>query len=178
MAGRPAKTAAILSLTNDVSHRTKREIALRAAAEKGTLTGEGMKERGDVKNNMDAHKEFMRLRRLFRKIEKDDAIYAQPINDYCLLHAECLAIAGKIERIEKDLDYLEDRACEMDPVDYLQLRSALYDKELKLSAELDKKRDKKRAIEDKNLMNIQSALRSIPKKPDERKNPLKEALSG
>lgn len=173
-----AKSASILMLTNDVSHRTKREIALRAAAEKGTLTGEGMRERADVKNNLDAHKEFMRLRRLFRKIEKDDAIYAQPINDYCLLHAECLAIAGKIDRIEEDLDYLEARRDEMEPVEYLQLRGALYDKELKLSAELDKKRDKKRAIEDKNLMNIQSALRSIPKKPDEKKNPLKEALSG
>lgn len=173
-----AKSASILMLTNDVSHRTKREIALRAAAEKGTLTGEGMRERADVRGNLDAHKEFMRLRRLFRKIEKDDAIYAQPINDYCLLHAECLAIAGKIDRIEEDLDYLEARRDEMEPVEYLQLRGALYDKELKLSAELDKKRDKKRAIEDKNLMNIQSALRSIPKKPDEKKNPLKEALSG
>lgn len=173
-----AKPAAVLKLTNDVSHRTKREIAVRAAAEKGTLTGEGMRERADVKNNLDAHKEFMRLRRLFRKIEKDDAIYAQAINDYCLLHAECLGIAGKISRIEEDLEYLEEWKLEMDPIEYLQLRSGLYDKELRLSAELDKKRDKKRAIEDKNLMNIQSALRSIPKKPEERKNPLKEALGG
>lgn len=178
MAGRPAKSAAILRMTNDVSHRTKREIAARAAAESGTLTGEGMRERGDVKNNLDAHKEFMRLRRLFRKLEKDDAIYAQAINDYCMLHAECLAIAGKIERIENDLDMLEANRGEMEVQEYLQLRNMLYDKELKQSAELDKKRDKKRAIEDKNLMNIQSALRSIPKKPDERRNPLKEALGG
>ena len=159
-------------------HRTKQELAIRKRGEAGMLTGEGMKERGDVRNNLDAHKEFMRLRRLFRKIEKDDAIYSQPINDYCLLHAECLAVASKIERIERDLDYLEDRSLEMDPVEYLQLRNALYDKELRLSAELDKKRDKKRAIEDKNLMNIQSALRSIPKKPEDKKNPLLEALGG
>ena len=159
-------------------HRTKQELAIRRQGEAGTLTGEPMRERGDVRNNLDAHKEFMRLRKLFRRIEKDDAIYAQPINDYCLLHAECLAIAGKIERIENDLDYLEARAAEMDPVEYLQLRNALYDKELKQSAELDKKRDKKRAIEDKNLMNIQSALRAVPKKPEEKKNPLKEALGG
>lgn len=170
---RPSKS--ILTLQG---HRTKQEIAIRKQGEAGMLTGEGMKERGDVRNNLDAHKEFMRLRRLFRKIEKDDAIYSQPINDYCLLHAECLAIAGKIERIERDLDYLEAQSTEMEPVDYLQLRNALYDKELKLSAELDKKRDKKRAIEDKNLMNIQSALRSIPKKPEDKKNPLLEALGG
>lgn len=170
---RPSKSILVIQ-----GHRTKQEIALRKEGESGTLTGEGMRERPDVKAVPDAHKEFMRLRRLFRRIEKDDAIYAQAINDYCLLHAECLAVAGKIARVEADLEYLEDRKDEMDPVDYLQLRNALYDKELKLSAELDKKRDKKRSIEDKNLMNIQSALRSIPKKPDEKRNPLKEALSG
>lgn len=173
-----AKPFAVLAAENNRLHKTKRELALRKEGEAGTLTGERMKERGDVRNNLDAHKEFMRLRRLFRRIEKDDAIYSQTINDYCLLHAECLAVAGKIDRIENDLEYLEERSAEMDPLEYLQIRNALYDKELKLSAELDKKRDKKRAIEDKNLMNIQSALRSIPKKPDERKNPLKEALSG
>ena len=170
---RPSKSILVLE-----GHRTKREIALRKQGEAGTLTGEGMRERPDVKADPDAHKEFMRLRRLFRKLEKDDAIYSQVINDYCLLHAECLAIAGKIDRIEADLDYLEEQRSEMDPLEYLQTRSALYDKELKLSAELDKKRDRKRAIEDKNLMNIQSALRSVPKKPEEKRNPLKEALSG
>lgn len=172
------KPVAVLAAENKRLHKTKKELAFRKQGEAGTLTGEGMRERGDVKNNMDAHKEFMRLRRLFRKIGKDDAIYAQAINDYCLLHAECLAVAVKIERIERDLDYLEERSDDMEPVHYLQLRNSLYDKELKLSAELDKKRDKKRVIEDKNLMNIQSALRSIPKKPDEKKNPLMEALSG
>lgn len=170
---RPSKS--ILTLTG---HRTKAEIAVRKQGETGMLTGEGMRERGDVRNNMDAHKEFMRLRKLFRRIGKDDAIYAQTINDYCLLHAECLAVAGKIDRIERDLEYLEERKLDMEPLDYLGARNALYDKELKLSAELDKKRDKKRAIEDKNLMNIQSALRAVPKKPEEKKNPLKEALSG
>lgn len=173
-----SKPFAVLAAENGKHHKTKKELAFRKQGEAGTLTGEGMKERGDVRNNLDAHKEFMRLRRLFRKIEKDDDIYGQAINDYCLLHAECLATAEKISRVEEDLDYLEGQRSEMDPLDYLQARNALYDKELKLSAELDKKRDKKRAIEDKNLMNIQSALRSIPKKPEEKKNPLMEALSG
>lgn len=170
---RPSKS--VLTLTG---HRTKQELAVRKAGEAGSLTGEGMRERGDVRNNLDAHKEFMRLRKLFRKLEKDDDIYSQTINDYCLLHAECLAIAEKIDRIERDLQYLEDHQDDMDPTDYILLRNQLYDKELKQSAELDKKRDKKRAIEDKNLMNIQSALRAVPKKPEAKANPLKEALSG
>lgn len=172
------KPFAVLAAENGRLHKTKKELALRKRGEAGTLTGQPMRERQDVRDVPEAHKEFIRLRRLFRAIDKDDAIYAQAINDYCLLHAECLAIAGKISRVEKDLDYLEERSLDMDPVQYLNLRNQLYDKELKLEAELDKKRDKKRAIEDKNLMNIQSALRSIPKKPEEKRSPLKEALGG
>ena len=176
--GRPPKSASILKLQNDVSHRTKKDLATRAAAEAGTLTGEGMKERGDVRNNLDAHKEFVRLRKLFRKIEKDDAIYSQAINDYCLLHAECLAVEEKREKIEKDIEALEDRREEMEFTEYIALKIRLYEQLEKQEQTLDRKRDKKRAIEDKNLMNIQSALRSIPKKKDESKNPLKEALIG
>lgn len=159
-------------------HRTKKEIAYRSAGEAGTLTGEVMRERGDVKDNPDAHKEFMRLRKLFRKIEKDDAIYSQVINDYCLLHAESLQIAAHRKMVENDIEYLEEKKADMEPMEYIQVKLGLYDKLLKLDADLDRKRDKKRAIEDKNLMNIQSALRSIPKKPEEKANPLLEALNG
>ena len=163
-----AKPAAILKLTNDVSHRTKREIAIREAAEKGTLTGEGMTESEDVKAVPEAHKEFLRLRKLFRKIEKDDAIYEQVINRYCLLHAECLAIAGRKQKLEAAADQAED------PKDVIELYKLVN----ACDAELMRKRKMMGEIEDKNLMNIQSALRSIPKKPDAAKNPLKEALSG
>ena len=178
MAGRPAKSAAILTLTNDVSHRTKREIALRAAAEKGTLTGEAMRESPDVRNDPEAHKEFMRVRKLLRKIDKDDAIYGRVINDYCLLYSQRRKLTELIGKIDTDLDDLEERSFEMEPKDYYELRAALLQRREKLQQQQIVLMDKMRSIEDKNLMNIQSALRSIPKKPDEKKNPLKEALSG
>lgn len=177
MAGRPAKSAKIIAIENK-THKAKAELAARAAAEVGTLSGSAMVERQDVREDPAAHKEFIRLRKLFRAIEKDDELYSQAINDYCMLHSECLAVSVKIARVEHDLDILEQHQDEMKFDDYLKMRNSLYDKELKLSAELDKKRDKKRAIEDKNLMNIQSALRSIPKKQDDKKNPLREALRG
>lgn len=160
------------------AHRTKAELAVRAAAEEGTLSGNGMRERSDVRLNLVAHKEFRRLRKLFRAIDKDDELYSQAINDYCLIHAECVAIQSKIDRIEEDLEYLEARRDEMEADDYFKLRNELYDKELKFSAQLDRKRDRKRAIEDKNLMNIQSALRSIPKAPETKTSALREALLG
>ena len=175
----PAKAKSYIVLASEgKSHRTKKELALRKAGEASTLTGETMRERKDVRANEVAHKEFMRLRKLFRKIEKDDAIYQQPINDYCMLHAECMAVGEKVARIENDLADLERKKDEMEAETYFNLRNSLYEKELKFSAELDRKRDKKRAIEDKNLMNIQSALRSIPKKVEDHVNPLAEALRG
>lgn len=174
---RPSKSAKVIQLEGN-AHRTKAELAVRAAAEEGTLSGNGMRERSDVRLNLVAHKEFRRLRKLFRAIDKDDELYSQAINDYCLIHAECVAIQSKIDRIEEDLEYLEARRDEMEADDYFRLRSELYDKELKFSAQLDRKRDRKRAIEDKNLMNIQSALRSIPKAPETKTSALREALLG
>lgn len=159
-------------------HLSKSEKAWRKATEENTLSGAGMIERSDVRLNLVAHKEFRRLHKLFRAIDKDDELYSQAINDYCLIHAECVAIQSKIDRIEEDLEYLEARRDEMEADDYFRLRSELYDKELKFSAQLDRKRDRKRAIEDKNLMNIQSALRSIPKAPETKTSALREALLG
>lgn len=149
-------------------HRTKQEIALRKRGEAGTLTGEPMKERSEVRNNPDAHKEFMRLRKLFRAIEKDDDIYSQVINRYCLLHAECLAMKGRQQKLEDAGDAADD------PKDAL----AFYKMANDCDRELMSRRKMMMEIEDKNLMTIQGALRSIPKKPEEKKNPLKEALSG
>lgn len=170
MAGRSSKS--VLTLTG---HRTKQEIALRKAGEAALLTGEPMRERPDVRRIPEAHREFIRLRRLFRTIGKDDALYQGTINDYCLLHAEALAAAGLISRIEADLEYLDQHEARMDPGKSLRIRSTLEAHEAKALATVDRKRDKKRAIEDKNLMTAQAALRAIPEK-QERKNLLKEVL--
>ena len=170
MAGRSSKSVLTIS-----GHLTKREIALRKAGEAAALSGEPMRERADVRKIPEAHKEFVRLRRLLQRIQKADALYREVISDYCLLHAECMAIPARLDRIRKDLDYLEEKAVELDPIVYYKLRAALYGHEAKISAELDRKRDRKRRIEDKNLMTLQAALRAVPEKREHR-NPLKEAL--
>lgn len=67
----PAKPAKILEMEKR-SHRTKKEIAQRKNAEAALLTGVVLKEKREVKNNQIAHKEFQRLRKLLKSIDKDD----------------------------------------------------------------------------------------------------------
>lgn len=174
---RPSKSAAVITLEGK-SHRTKKEIAVRKSGEASMLTGERMKERGDVRKDMDAHKEFLRLRKLFQAIEKDDALYGETINDYCLLHSKRLNISCKIGQVDRDLEYLESGKDTVDFMDYLTMREKLFARREKLQAQELTIMDKMRAIEDKNLMNIQSALRSVPKKPEGKKSALMEALGG
>ena len=163
-----SKPVAVLSAENKRLHKTKSEIAFRKQGEAGMLTGEGMSESAEVRSNPDAHKEFARLQKLFRKIEKDDAIYSQTINRYCLLHSECLALAARKTKLEAAADGCED------PKDALAFYKLVNDCDKELMA----KRKMMMDIEKENVMTIAAALRSIPKKPDKAKNPLLEALSG
>ena len=163
-----AKPVVLLAADNKKLHKTKRELALRKQGEAGMLTGEGMRESPDVRANPVAHKEFMRLRKLFRKIEKDDAIYAQTINRYCLLHAECGALEARKTKLEERADCCEDD----------KAAAALYKLVSDCDRELMAKRKMMMDIEKENVMTIASALRSIPKKPEKAKSPLMEALSG
>lgn len=171
MAGRSSKSVHVLT-----GHRTKKELALRKAGEAAFLTGERMKERPDVRMDPEAHREFLRLRRLFRAIQKDDALYQNVINDYCLLYGEIRAAPARIRQIQEDLERLEGYRGELKDAEYWRLRKALERCESKESALIDRMRDRMRAIEDKNLMNIQSALMAIPEKKEHR-NLLKEALT-
>jgi len=177
MAGRPSKSATVIRLEGR-SHRTKKELALRDAGEACTLSGAALSEREDVAEDPVAHAEFVRVRELLAAIEKDDDLYSQAINDYCRLHSECFAIQGEISRIRADLDRLEEAREGLEDEFYFKVRGDLYAKQLKFDSALDKKRSAKRQIEDKNLMNIASALRSIPKTPETKTSVLREALSG
>jgi hypothetical protein len=178
MAGRPAKSAKILKMTNDVSHRTKKEIAVREAAEESTLSGYALQERPDVAADPIAHAEFLRVQSLLQAIEKDDDLYGRAINDYCRLSSECAKVEERIAKIDQDLEYLEERRTDMDDEFYFKVRNDLYGKQDKLETVLDRKRASMRSIEDKNLMNIASALRSIPKQPETKTSALREALFG
>ena len=104
----PAKPAKILEMEKR-SHRTKKEIAQRKNAEAALLTGVVLKEKREVKNNQIAHKEFQRLRKLLKSIDKDDDLYGETINRYCMLIAECEEFQQKREKIYEQLCDFQER---------------------------------------------------------------------
>ena len=85
---RPPKPANVIKLEGK-SHRTKKEIRTRERAEESLLSGVGLKESKEVKNNPRAHQEFLRVKKLLTGIKKSDDLYGSSINRYCLTVAEC-----------------------------------------------------------------------------------------
>lgn len=157
-------------------HRTKREKELREKAETELTTGEGFKEWVDVKNNVIAHKEFIRLKRIFSKIKKNDSLHESIINRYCLLHAEI----KEFEEIKKKLQcsLIELHKQDMDFLEKLDAQDKILSKINTCDKKVMEKRKVLFDIEKENLMTMQSVLRSVPKQPpkEEEADPMAELL--
>ena len=178
----PAKPASVLEAEGK-SHRTKAELEKRKEGEKSLATGSSLKERPEVKNNKVAHQEFLRLNKLLKTIEKNDAIYEAVINRYCILHAECHEFEERrdnflrsIDELEADKDMLID-SDEMTLSAYYKLKNNLQSTVISLDKQIQTKRKMMFDIERENIMTISAALRSIPKKVDVNENPLAKVLS-
>lgn len=159
--GRPTKPLALVQ-----GHRTKAEKEVREKAESSLLTGVSFKEWPDVKADPTAHKEFQRLKKVLKSIGKDDALHEGVINRYCLLHSEC----KKFESLKRECnDELKDlyaayQEGRLDFLDYLNKKDDIHGRFLTLDKKIMDKRKMMLDIEKENIMTIQSALRSIPKK--------------
>lgn len=173
----PPKPAKIIELEGK-SHRTKKEIRARKEAEASLLTGEKLKEAKEVRDNLKAHKEFLRMKKLLESIEKNDDLYGRVINRYCLLIAECAEFEEKREKMQERAEELEEHAADMEYDDYCRLQIDLSKQLIALDKQVQTKRKMLFDIEKENIMTIAASLRSIPKKTDEKKNPLMEALNG
>jgi len=165
------------------SHRTKTEFKQRREAEKALSTGTALSERQQVKNNPVAHEEFARLSALLKSIEKNDAIYETIINRYCTMIAECADLEVKREKIYEQAERFEKKLDEIDePVSFCDLRDAIsdishiYGTMIACDKQIQTKRKMLLDIEKECLMTIAAALRSIPKKADNKKSALAEAL--
>jgi hypothetical protein len=179
----PSKPTKVIEMEKK-SHRTKKELAARRNAEAALLTGVALQEKKEVRNNELAHKEFLRIRKLLRKIEKDDDLYGETINRYCLLIAECNDFLAKRERIYQQLCEFQERKEELVDRKELTYKEA-YSIEAKMQGNIlavDKQIQTKRKmlldVEKENVMTIASSLRSIPKKVESKKDALREALTG
>jgi len=177
----PAPPKPFMVLKNEKkSHRTKAELKQREQGEKALATGTALRERPEVRNNSVAHKEFLRLNKLLKGIEKNDAIYEPVINRYCMLQAECKDFEEKRESFYRDIEELtNDRETFADNEDlssYYKLKNNMQSQIVALDKQVQAKRKMLLDIEKENIMTIAAALRSIPKKTDKEENPLLKAL--
>lgn len=180
---RPPKPYLVLQAEGK-SNRTKAELKQRKEAEESLLTGVALKERPEVKDNPVAHKEFLRINNLLKKIGKNDDIYGPVINRYCLLLAECVDFEEKREKTYKQILTLEEKIDNMDNLEFEQIDSFaktisnLYKTMINLDKQIQTKRRMLFDIEKENIMTISAALRSIPKEVKKEDNPLLKALNG
>lgn len=164
------------------SHRTKAELNQRKKSEESLSTGMALRERPEVKNNSIAHKEFIRLNKLLKGIEKNDAIYETVINRYCLMYAECFDFEEKRESFYQDIQELtkdKEKLIETEEMSlsaYYKMKYNLQSTIINLDKQVQAKRKMLLDIEKENIMTIAAALRSIPKKIDSNENPLLKAL--
>jgi len=158
------------------SHRTKKELKLREEGEKALATGVALKERPEVKSNPVAHKEFLRLNKLLKAIGKNDAIYEAVINRYCQLQGECADYENTIMNLKQDLEELKENRHSMDGAEYYKLKNDIEKLIDSKDRQLQTKRKMLFDIERDNCLTIAAALRSIPKKPEDKPNPLLAAL--
>lgn len=177
----PSKPVNVIRLEGK-SHRTKRELAERERAEEQLLTGKILKESKETRENEKAHKEFLRIQKLLKSIEKDDDLYGATINRYCQLLAECSDFQEKREQMYEQMKKLEDSYDNFvdgdDLKSYFQLQSSMQKNLISLDKQVQAKRKMLLDIEKENIMTIASSLRSVPKKTEKKKNPLLEALAG
>ncbi len=188
MAGRPPKPAAVIKAEKK-SHRTKAELKTRESAESGLLSNKKLQERKEVRGNKTAHIEFQRVSKLMKAIGKDDALYSSGINTYCLLYAEIGELQEQIRTLDETAGILRDAFEQLksepgnsiDIGEIIRFETAftrLVSQKLNISTMIDKKRKMMLEIDKENVMTISAALRSIPKQPDKKENPLLEALNG
>jgi phage terminase small subunit len=163
-------------------HRTKAEKEKREKEEKRLLTGTPFRENEDVASDPIAHKEFTRLKKIFKKIDKDDGLQENVINRYCKLHSECFFYAGQVEVKIAKLTELKNRfdANEIEFLAYMELDSKITSEILACDKKIMEKRKMMLDIEKENIMTIASALRSVPKKVEESKelDPMEKILRG
>lgn len=185
---RPSKPAAVIK-TEKKSHRTKAELEARENAENGLLSNKKLQERKEVKENKTAHSEFQRVSKLMKAIGKDDALYSSGINTYCLLYAEIGNLTEQIKALDKTGDMLresferlvDDPESGIEPETIIQFEKSftrLISQKLNISSMIDKKRKMMLDIDKENVMTISAALRSIPKQPETKENPIYAILRG
>lgn len=180
---RPSKPVSVIQMEKR-SHRTKAELTKRKEAEERLLSGTELKERKEVRDNKDAHKEFMRVKKLLKNIEKNDALYESVINRYAMIQAECKDFEEKREKFYQQMSELEenrDRMMEEEGLmlrEYFKMLNNMQCQIINLDKQVQAKRKMLLDIEKENVMTIAASLRSVPKQESKEEEPLLRILKG
>lgn len=154
MAGRPSKPIQLLKSENK-SHRTKAELEHREKMEKSLKTNTRIKEEPATKSDPIAHKEFLRLRKLYKEIEFVDGLDSEVVNRYCQLRSQESMLQDFYSDIKEAMDTFTDVA------DKLELFAELKD----VISKQNQVRDKMLKLEDRLFLNPVARMKSIPKEP-------------
>lgn len=157
MAGRPSKPVQLIKSEGNTNRRTKKELDYREKAEKALYTGTTFREDPATKSDPVAHKEFLRLRKLYKQIEFVDGLDQQVINRYCQLRSQEEALHELYLSTKAKMDDAEDVINKLSVFDALE---AVMTKQNQL-------RDKLLKLEDRLFLNPVARMRAIPKQPPE-----------
>lgn len=182
---RPAKPAAMIKAEGK-SHRTKAEIKAREENEAALCSGKKMTERPEVKADPVAHKEYVRVKKLVVKLDKNDDRFTAVLNRYCLLYSECrryeemiLEASQEISRLSADFEQMQFSSAKermKAAANFIENKTGLLRQIDRFDGILMQKRKMMLDIEKENVMTVSAALRSIPKTPEKQNNALLEAL--
>lgn len=179
----PKKTADVLA-AHGTAHITKKDLAQRKKAEQASLTGNPLRETVQTKGNELAHKEFLRMAALLKKIKKNDDIYRNVVNRYCMLCAECVEFVEKREHIFEMLQEFcnkkEEIICneEMTWKEAYRIETDMQSNMITLDKQIQTKRKMMLDIEKENGWTVKASIQTIPPRQESKSNPLKEALLG
>ena len=152
---RPSKPTALI-IQEGKSHCSKATLDYRRSMEKALSTGEDrISESPQVKADAIAHLEFLRLRKLFSKMEYVEALDTQIVNRYCLQIAETHHLQDILNRLNADLASVEEMAD----------RLKIYDMINKTGTTLNKAKDMCIKLEDRLFLNPSTRIRAVPKTP-------------
>lgn len=169
MPGRPSKPVQLIKLEGNKDRRTKAELEYRENFEKSLYTGTNFKESPEVKADPIAHKEFLRLKKLYKHIQYVDGLDEQIINRYCTMISQERSLQDTIKKLNEDIENADD----------FKTRSELYKLLSSLTTKLNQTRDMILKLEDRLFLNPTARVKAIPKKPpedDAKKSPMSEFL--
>lgn len=169
MAGRPSKPVQLIKLEGNKDRRTKAELEHREKMEKELKTGTIFREEPATKADPVAHKEFLRLKKLYKEIEFVEGLDQATINRYCQLKGQEEFLQELYVEVKRAIEAAKQVAKKM----------ALYEDMKDIITKQNQVRDKMLKLEDRLFLNPVARMRSIPKQPPEKKkaSPMAEFLN-